>query len=52
MEYEEMLEYIYNERKKLDDAVNNILLNNGGLTMRPDMPAADPEQIKEQGGLF
>jgi len=52
MKYKEMLEYIYNERKKIDDSVNAIIRINGGETMRPDMPAANSEQLKKQKGLF
>ena len=52
MEYNDMLKFIYEERRKMDDAVNAILQKCGRKVMRLVTPAADPKKLKQQGCLF
>ncbi len=52
MEYDDMLVYIHKERTRIDDAVNDIILKCDGKIMSPDAPAADLEELKQQGRLF
>ncbi|MBT4277637.1 hypothetical protein HOD96_02740 [Candidatus Falkowbacteria bacterium] len=47
-----MLVYIHKERTRIDDAVNDIILKCDGKIMSPDAPAADLEELKQQGRLF
>ena len=52
MEYRKMLKFIFKERQKLDDAISDISLSCGGGILNPNTPAADPEKLKKQKGLF
>ena len=52
MTYDEMVDFIVDERKRIDDAVNAILKRCRGKQMRPDEPLVNLERLKKQGGLL
>lgn len=52
MNYKEMLRFIFKERARIDKAVDRILRSNGGRGLQPNTPAANPADLKKQGGLF
>ena len=47
VKYQDIVEYFYEERRRMDNAVSAILHECGGKTMRPDTLYIESKKIQE-----